>query len=541
MSLEHDAGILDAISDAALILDVEGTIRSGNGRVEAVFGRPSEALVGRQVDDLLLDSDEDDAFSWEEYFRDPTGVTIANGPDLYARRARRDEAGKGDGAGKSDGAGKGDEVEESNGTDGDDERAETPIPVRVGLTPVGVGGETRVVATVVDFSRERARNAELHRRTETLTALHGATQELLKTTDREAAAETAVEYIDDVLGLSVAAIWLYDEETDTLKPAAWTDASDDLIGEHPTYSAHEDSLSWKVFETGEPRYVPDVHDDPNRHNVTTPIRSELIVPLGRYGVLNVGSTKPDALDMPDRTVARLWGASVTMVFVRIERERQLRARETDVARERDRLEEFASLVSHDLRTPLNVASGHLEIARETADGAEESLSAAGTALDRMEAIITDLLTLARQGNVVDEPEPVRLVTLIEEVRTTVGMESDRIVVADDVVVPADRSRLAQLFENLLGNAVRHAGDDVVVTVGSLPEGGFYVADNGPGIAPDRREQVFEAGMTTEDDGTGFGLKIVAEIADAHGWTVDIGESDDGGACFRFHGVDGIEE
>ncbi|MBP1921702.1 K+-sensing histidine kinase KdpD [Halorubrum alkaliphilum] len=527
MPPDHDAGILDAISDAALVVDEDGTIESGNGHVEAVFGRPSEALVGRDVADVLVDSGDPDEFSWDRYFRDPTAVSIADGPDLYARHASHREGADTDAD---------DDIDES-----DDADADATIPVRIGLTPVDLDGETRVVTTVVDFSRERARNVELHRRTETLTALHGATQELLKTTDREAAAKAAVEYIDGVLGLSIAAIWLHDEETDTLEPAAWTDASDDLIGEHPTYTAGENSLSWEAFETGEPRYVPNVHDDPDRHNPDTPIRSELIVPLGRYGVLNVGSAEPDALDAPDRTVARLWGASVTMVFVRIERERQLRAREADVTRERDRLEEFASLVSHDLRTPLNVAAGHVEIARETTDGADDELATVASALDRMEAIIADLLTLARQGNVVDEAEPVRLATLVEEVRTTVGMDPDRIVVADDVIVSADRSRLAQLFENLLGNAVRHAGDDVVVTVGSLPDGdGFYVADDGPGIDPDRREEVFEAGVTTDDDGTGFGLKIVAEIADAHGWNVDIVESDDGGACFRFHDSEVID-
>ncbi len=498
--------LLDAISDAALVVDSSGTIRAGNGHVESVFGEPSDAIVGRSVDELLVEPDASEGFRWGAYLADPTAVSITDGPDLHARRG---------------------------GTAG------TGVPVRVGLTPIDRDDDVAIVATAVDFSRERARTAELHRRTETLAALHGATQELLKTTDREAAAEAAIEYIDDVLGLSIAAIWLCDEELDALEPAAWTDASDELIGQHPTYAATADSLSWEAFETGEPRYVSDTHEDPNRHNPDTPIRSELILPLGRYGVLNIGATEPDALDPSDRTVARLWAASVTMVFVRIERERQLRAREADVSRERDRLEEFASLVSHDLRTPLNVAAGHLDIARETAAD-DETLETVATALDRMEAIIADLLTLVRQGDVVDDVEPVGLTALVAEVGTTVGIADDQLRVLDEVAVPADRSRLAQLFENLLANALRHVGDDVVVTVGPLPDGdGFYVEDDGEGIEPGRRAEVFEAGVTTDDDGTGFGLKIVSEIADAHGWRVDVTDGEDGGARFRFHDVGGI--
>ena len=549
MESDHADGLLDPISDAAIVVGEAGTVLDGNGHVEPVFGRSGPELEGRPVAELFAappttDADEsggtdargeregtetDDAdrhgpFSWEIYLEDPRPRPISDGPDLYVRRAD-----------------------------------ESRVPVRLGLTPVERSGKTSIVATIVDFSREQARNAELRRRSETLASLHEATQDLLKATDREAAAEAAVEYIDDVLGLPIAAVWLHDPDRDALEPAAWTDAAADLIGAHPTYSPDERSLSWEAFETGEPRYVPDLHEEPGRHSRDTPIRSELIVPLGRYGVLNVGATEPDAIDPDDRTIARLWGASVTMVFVRIERERQLRGREAEITSERDRLEEFASLVSHDLRTPLNVAAGHLELARGEADS--ESLSTVSTALDRMDALIADLLSLAKHGRVVDDMEPVSLPGLVDEVRTTVGMDAGQVTVAD-AVVHADRSRLSQLFENLLGNSLRHAGDDVRVTVGVLDDGidgddgdagsdgdhdgtsdggGFYVADDGPGIDPDRRDRVFEAGVTTADDGTGFGLKIVSEIAEAHGWTVDLGESADGGVRFAFRGVDVDDE
>ena len=542
MTPDRAEGLLDAIADAALVVDEGGTVLAGNGQVEALFGQRGSDLEGRSIEELFVDpstgvsgvrggshsENADDRsgsaddhsggatsagdgtggrsepFSWETYLANPRPQPISDGPDLYVRWA---DGGR--------------------------------VPVRIGLTPVERSGTTSIVVTAVDFTREQARNAELHRRSETLTALHEATQDLLKATGREAAAEAGVEYINDVLGLPIAAIWLYDADRDVLEPAAWTDVAADLIGAHPTYSAAERSLSWDAFEAGEPRYVPETHDEPGRYSHDTPIRSELIVPLGRYGVLNIGATEPDAIDPDDRTIARLWGASVTMVFVRIEQERQLRAREAEVVRERDRLEEFANLVSHDLRTPLNVAAGHIELARDEVDS--EALTTAATTLSRMEALISDLLTLAKHGRVVDDMEPVSLPALVDEVRTTVGMDRGQVTV-EDAVVHADRSRLSQLFENLLGNALRHVGGDVGVTVGVLDDGdgggdGFYVADDGPGIDPDRRDHVFEAGVTTADDGTGFGLKIVAEIAEAHEWSVGLDESDAGGVRFEFRGAD----
>jgi signal transduction histidine kinase len=77
---------------------------------------------------------------------------------------------------------------------------------------------------------------------------------------------------------------------------------------------------------------------------------------------------------------------------------------------------------------------------------------------------------------------------------------------------------------------------VTVTVGDLADG-FYVADDGPGIDAEDPSAVFEAGYSTSVDGTGFGLSIVTEIAEAHGWQVGATESDEGGARIEITGVE----
>jgi signal transduction histidine kinase len=81
---------------------------------------------------------------------------------------------------------------------------------------------------------------------------------------------------------------------------------------------------------------------------------------------------------------------------------------------------------------------------------------------------------------------------------------------------------------------------VTVRVGDLGDG-FYVADDGPGIPADRREDVFEPGYSTARDGTGFGLSIVRELADLHGWTVRATESESGGVRFEITGVEVVTE
>ena len=81
---------------------------------------------------------------------------------------------------------------------------------------------------------------------------------------------------------------------------------------------------------------------------------------------------------------------------------------------------------------------------------------------------------------------------------------------------------------------------MTVTVGELADG-FYVADDGPGIPEADRGDVFDAGYSTAVEGTGFGLSIVKQVADAHGWTVSVGSGAEGGARFEFTGVDTASE
>ncbi|MFC7057835.1 sensor histidine kinase [Halovenus salina] len=80
---------------------------------------------------------------------------------------------------------------------------------------------------------------------------------------------------------------------------------------------------------------------------------------------------------------------------------------------------------------------------------------------------------------------------------------------------------------------------MTVTIGEMADG-FYVADNGPGIPEADREAVFDAGYSTSTAGTGLGLRIVEQITDAHGWTVDVTDSTTGGSRFEISGVDFID-
>ena len=208
-------------------------------------------------------------------------------------------------------------------------------------------------------------------------------------------------------------------------------------------------------------------------------------------------------------------------------------------RQNERLERFASVLSHDLRNPLTVALGRVDAVRQEHDS--EHLNIIETSLARIESLTDDVLTLARQGDPVNETEQVDLATITNRCWEVVATAEATLTVDSDLTFSAAPNRLRRLLENLIRNATEHGAADVAIHAGALSNGnGFYIADDGVGIPEDDRESVFESGYSTDDDGTGFGLAIVEEIAKAHGWHISITKSETGGARFEITGVNTTE-
>jgi PAS domain S-box-containing protein len=203
-------------------------------------------------------------------------------------------------------------------------------------------------------------------------------------------------------------------------------------------------------------------------------------------------------------------------------------------KQNEQLNQFAGVVSHDLRNPLNVAEGRLRMARDEYES--EHLETVSHALDRMNALIDDLLLLSRAGEQIGELEEVDLTDLTRDCWENVAT-ADATLTADITrKIHADRSRLKQLLENLFRNAIAHGGEDVSISIGELDDG-FYVEDTGSGIPEDDHQAVFEAGYSTAKEGTGFGLTIVTQVAQAHGWSVRVTDGSGGGARFEITGIE----
>ncbi|QLG62615.1 sensor histidine kinase [Halorarum salinum] len=303
--------------------------------------------------------------------------------------------------------------------------------------------------------------------------------------------------------------------------------------------------SGPIHATGDPvgRNVRDVYNDERSDRIVAAIRAAVRtgepqrVEYSRSDDGSVTRVEGRVAPLPredgDPRAAVLVARDVTE---RYERERDLR-------RQNERLERFASFVSHDLRNPLATASGFLDLIAEDVD--DDRLDRVATAHDRMESLIDDLLSLAREGRGPTDTAPVELRPAAERAWDTVSV-AGTLEVVGTTTLRADPGRFRRVLENLFRNAAEHAprGDprpDPTVRIGPLPDGdGFYVADDGDGIPSDRREDVFETGYTSIPGGTGLGLAIVERVAEAHGWDVRAVESDGGGARFEFSGVEVVD-
>jgi PAS domain S-box-containing protein len=266
-----------------------------------------------------------------------------------------------------------------------------------------------------------------------------------------------------------------------------------------------------VLETGEPV-------ETEEHVVTED--SEYVFLSSKVPVYDIG-IEPDS----DEPVA-VFGVANDIT--------ERKQREQILERQNKRFDELANTVSHDLQTPLSTARGRAEMAIETGD--TEQMEKALTALERADRLREDLVNVLRTKEIVGETESVDLDTVAEEVWESItASDKASLRIEDSATVDADPDAVRRLFENLFSNSVEHSGEDVTIRLGQIDDG-FYVEDDGPGISPGERDEVFTAGYSTKEGGSGVGMVSVREIILSHKWTISITESESGGARFEITDV-----
>jgi len=241
--------------------------------------------------------------------------------------------------------------------------------------------------------------------------------------------------------------------------------------------------------------------------------------------------------------------SLEMATERLEAEAEERA--ALIERQEDQnaeLERFVYTVSHDLKTPLVTITGFLGMleediaSRASASVIRNDIDEISAAAVRMKVLLDHLLELARIGRKGNPPEDVSLIDIVQAAVDSLSPQiadaKVRVEVASDLpVVHGDRFRLAEVFQNLIENALKYSAgvSDPVVHIGVRNEAGeqiIYVRDNGIGIDPkyaDRVFMLFEQ-LSPDHEGTGIGLTLVKRIIEVHGGRVWIESEGAGKGC-----------
>lgn len=255
-------------------------------------------------------------------------------------------------------------------------------------------------------------------------------------------------------------------------------------------------------------------------------RSLLLVPLTEIELVLVGTFEPDVFtdcDLKDVEAVSDFASAYL---------KEVRTSSTSEY-DRDYVEQMASVLSHDVTNLLMVIEGNIDIIRDEIDLPE--LDEIELAEERLRRIIDDVVKGLRTSRTNLEKEPVDLNSLVYQSWRLVGEEERDLMIGDLGSVRADASKLRQVFENLLGNATQHTEPTGTIWI-SRTSDGLSIEDSGTGIPHDERDQVFEAGYSTNGDQSGLGLSIVQQIVETHGWDIDVTGSDLGGARFEISGM-----
>jgi len=382
-----------------------------------------------------------------------------------------------------------------------------PVVVEVRLAALPGEGE-RVAAVARDVTERRD-----HERI--VRSLHAATRELFRAETTVDACAAAVHTGADLLDLQISGIWLLDEERNRLEPVAATAGAHDTVGGLPVFGDGE-GIAWRAYQRDSAMRFDDVTEAENAYNDDTPIRSELIVPIGEHGVYMAGDTDPGEFDDTDLELAEILAANTEVVLDRLQREQLLEDRATELERQNERLASLEGVLSG----PITAAIADVEETFESG-----TMEAASAAANRARRLVDVAATYANRPGCTGARTGLTLGEALEAATRTVEGETPTPVIGRDGTLRADADLLDELFGALVRNATER--DATAVSLGVLQAtssrarrlSGFYVEDDGDVVPRRVRDPPFDpyAGDVT----VGLELELARLLARDHGWEFSV--------------------
>ena len=351
--------------------------------------------------------------------------------------------------------------------------------------------------------------------------------------------QACCQAIVDTLHVSFARIWLVDDAGQTLELNASAGKYTHIDGGHARVPVGELKIG-RIAAERRPHLTNDVLNDPwvgdpewaKREGMVAFAGYPLVVNDGLVGVMATFATEA----LPEDTLVALGsvGDAIAQGVERRKAELALEERARDLARSNADLEQFAYVASHDLQEPLRMVASYVQLIErrynaKLDDAAREFIGFAVEGVTRMRRLIEDLLAYSRVGTRGRAPEPVdvaKTVATAEKNLEQAIADSAAEITKDPLPsdLPADEGQLTQVFQNLIGNAIKFRREEPPrVHIGARREGAdwvFSVRDNGIGIEREYFDRIFVIFQRLNPreiyPGTGIGLAITKKIVERHG-------------------------
>jgi PAS domain S-box-containing protein len=382
-----------------------------------------------------------------------------------------------------------------------------------------------------------------------------------------AAAPEILREVCECLGWSVGAVWIVDKTANVLR---CVDLWHDPKSHFPEFEAKsrteafgpEIGLPGRVWSSREPAWIRDVTADRNFPRAPLAIKEGL---HGAFGfpiraaneVLGAMEFFSRHIEQPDEELLQMFAAIGSQIGQFAERKRMegaLEEKARELERSNQELEQFAYIASHDLQEPLRMIASYTQLLeRRYKDKLEpdalQFISYAVDGASRMQTLINDLLAYSRVGTrakafvSIDCGEVVK--KALKNLEIAIEESSAKISVGELPQVLGDATQLTQLFQNLVGNAIKFRGDKPPViqisatpeTEGAAPVWHLSVHDEGIGIEPQYFERIFvifqRLHTREEYPGTGIGLAVCKKIVERHGGRIWVESESGKGSTFHF--------
>lgn len=428
--------------------------------------------------------------------------------------------------------------------------------------------ELLLLNLLADQAAVAVKNAGLYAQTErrllSMSALVDMAKQITGKLKLRSVLTITVEILRDLLKARACTITMLSDDKAELVVATAAGISPEYVGQARMKVG--EGVSGQVVHTGEAVYIADTHSEPDFLFFDEVVRSLMVVPLKVrdevIGTLAIDSDQPQAFDAADVQLLIVAGAQVSVaianarLFEELERHTDDLVAAYDELKENDRLkDELVQNVSHELRTPLTFVKGYVDLLIEGEMGAindfqRDSLQIVSDKTDEITRIIGDIVTLQRIDAANLQKEELAMAQLI---RTTVASHQliaqerglqivHQIPAGMAGLVLADKDRLNQVLNNLIGNAIKFSPDGGTIQVSLHEVEGkvqVVVSDEGIGMPADQVHRIFDRFYQVDGSsrrrfsGTGLGLAIAKRILEAHDGVIWVESELDKGSTFYF--------